>query len=158
MRRSKSQFSKRRVNVFYGVIILVIIIIAEIGYIFFLPMQEANKTIPLHPGSSVLRIPQMATSSVLGCLGGCTQSTIASHNKRSDCWVSLGRLNKVYDVTAYVADLRTHPGKDLIVPHCGEDIYEYFIESAAGHQHSNTALDVVLEAYYIGTLKNVPQI
>ncbi len=88
----------------------------------------------------------------VGCGSGgpCTAANIASHNTRSNCWVYLSPTNKTYNITNYVANGKTHPGGDVIVPYCGTNMYNYFIGSAGGHRHSSSALNSVLQAYYIG--------
>lgn len=85
-----------------------------------------------------------------GSGGTCTATDIAPHNTRSNCWVYLSPINKAYNITSYVANSRTHPGGDVIVPYCGTNMYNYFIGNAGGHRHSNSALNSVLQAYYIG--------
>lgn len=85
-----------------------------------------------------------------GSGGTCTATDIASHNTRSNCWVYLSPINKAYNITSYVTNGQTHPGGDVIVPYCGTNMYNYFIGNAGGHRHSNTALNSVLQAYYIG--------
>ena len=82
--------------------------------------------------------------------GACTASQIASHSTRSNCWVYLSPINKVYNITAYVSSGSKHPGGDVIVPYCGQNIYAYFIGNSGGHAHSSKALNSTLQAYYIG--------
>ena len=41
----------------------------------------------------------------------------------------------------------------MIIPHCGTDIYNYFIGNAGGHSHTSYALNTVLQAYYIGPMQ-----
>jgi len=88
-----------------------------------------------------------------GSGGPCTAADIAPHNTRSNCWVYLSPVYKAYNITAYVANGNTHPGGDVIVPYCGTNIYNYFIGSAGGHKHSSSALNSVLQAYYIGVFQ-----
>lgn len=83
---------------------------------------------------------------------GYTATQIATHNIQSNCWVYLRTINKVYNITGYVANPGTHPGGNVIVPFCGKDIYDYFIGSGGGHRHSSSALNNTLQAYYIGPL------
>lgn len=87
-----------------------------------------------------------------GSSGGCTSAEISMHNTRSNCWVYLRTINKVYNITDYVSNPDNHPGGDVIVPYCGMDIYDYFIGRAGGHRHSNSALYNTLQAYYLGPL------
>jgi cytochrome b involved in lipid metabolism len=83
--------------------------------------------------------------------GSCTATDIAAHSTRSNCWVYLTTVNKVYNVTAYVSNGSTHPGGDVIVPFCGKNITAPFTSSASGgKKHSTSALNSVLQAYYIG--------
>ncbi len=82
--------------------------------------------------------------------GSCTTADVAAHSTRSNCWVYLSPLNKVYNVTAYVSKPSQHPGGDVIVPYCGKNMYSAFIGSAGGHSHSSKALNTTLQAYYIG--------
>jgi hypothetical protein len=93
-----------------------------------------------------------ASASACGSGGSCTAAQIAAHNTRGDCWVYLSQINKAYNITAYVADPSLHPGGDVIAPHCGTDIYNYFLGTAGGHKHSSNALNNVLQAYYIGPM------
>lgn len=88
-----------------------------------------------------------------GSGGPCTAAQVSSRNSRGDCWVYLSPINKVYNITGYVANPGAHPGGDVIVPHCGTNIYDYFLGSAGGHKHSSYALNTVLQAYYIGPLQ-----
>ncbi len=87
-----------------------------------------------------------------GSGGACTAADIAPHNSRANCWVYLrSPTNKAYNITNYVANgSSNHPGGDVIVPYCGGDIYDVFINNSGGHRHSNSALNNVLQAYYIG--------
>lgn len=82
--------------------------------------------------------------------GACTAQEIASHSTRSDCWVYLSPINKTYNISQYVANGDMHPGGDVIVSHCGTNIYDFFIGRAGGHRHSSEALNAILQAYYIG--------
>lgn len=86
--------------------------------------------------------------------GACVVSDISSHNTRTDCWVYLSPINKVYNVTEYVSNPKEHPGGDVIVPYCGTNIYDVFIKKAGGHAHSDKALQTVLEAYYIAPFQS----
>lgn len=86
-----------------------------------------------------------------GSGGACSTSQIAPHDTRANCWVYLrSPYNKTYDITSYVANGNDHPGGDVIVPYCGTDIYDVFIGKAGGHRHSNSAINSILQAYYIG--------
>jgi cytochrome b involved in lipid metabolism len=75
-----------------------------------------------------------------------SKSTVAKHNKASDCWTIVD--GKVYNLTKFVAK---HPGgRKRIIRMCGLDA------SAAFHgQHSSgsRANKVVLKRYKIGTLR-----
>jgi cytochrome b involved in lipid metabolism len=75
-----------------------------------------------------------------------SKSTVAKHNKASDCWTIVD--GKVYNLTKFVAK---HPGgRKRIIRMCGRDA------SAAFHgQHSSgsRANTVVLKRYKIGTLR-----
>lgn len=83
--------------------------------------------------------------------GACTASDVANHNTRSNCWVYLSPINKTYNITSYVASGSNHPGGDVIVPFCGKNIYGPFsLGTNGGKRHSTTALNSVLQAYYIG--------
>ena len=111
------------------------------------------------PGSATVSVaaapaptPPPPTSSC-GSGGTCTAADIASHNTRANCWVYLSPLNKAYNITAYVTNGNKHPGGDVIVPFCGKNMYNYFIGTAGGHKHSSSALNSVLQAYYIGAFQ-----
>jgi hypothetical protein len=97
--------------------------------------------------------PKPASGPACGSGGSCTAAQIAVHTTRGDCWVYLSQINKAYNITAYVQDPSQHPGGDVIVSHCGTDIYNYFLGSAGGHKHSSNALNNVLQAYYIGPMQ-----
>lgn len=97
--------------------------------------------------------PAPAPTALCGKGGSCTAADIAPHNTRGDCWVYLSPLNKAYNISAYVANGNKHPGGDVIVPYCGSNIYNYFIGTAGGHKHSSSALNSVLQAYYIGVFQ-----
>ena len=89
------------------------------------------------------------------CIEGgiCTSAEVALHNKRGDCWVSMGALSKVYDITAFVVrNSAMHPGGD-IANYCGKDIYDIFMGNTGGHRHSTKALSVILEGYYFAALR-----
>jgi peptidoglycan hydrolase-like protein with peptidoglycan-binding domain len=89
-----------------------------------------------------------------GSGGACTAAEIAIHNTRGNCWVYLSPINKTYNITNYVANGNTHPGGDVIVPYCGSNIYSYFIVgTGGGKKHSTSALNTVLQAYYIGAFQ-----
>lgn len=91
------------------------------------------------------------TPKACGQGGACTAADVASHNTRSNCWVYLNPLNKVYNITAYVRSAGQHPGGDVIVPYCGRNIYGPFEQGTnGGKRHSTYALNSVLQAYYIG--------
>lgn len=94
--------------------------------------------------------PPPAPVTTCGSGGTCSAADIAPHNSRADCWVYLSPLNKAYNITAYVANVNMHPGGDVIVSHCGANMYSYFIGTAGGHKHSSSALNSILQAYYIG--------
>jgi cytochrome b involved in lipid metabolism len=75
-----------------------------------------------------------------------SKSTVAKHNRASDCWTIVD--GNVYNLTRFVAK---HPGgRTRIIRMCGRDA------SAAFHgQHSSgsRASTVVLARYKIGTLR-----
>jgi len=96
--------------------------------------------------------PAPKPAPVCGSGGSCTAAQVAQHNTRGDCWVYLSQINKAYNITAYVQNPSLHPGGDVIAPHCGTDIYNYFLGTAGGHKHSSNALNNVLQAYYIGPM------
>lgn len=91
-------------------------------------------------------------ASSCGSGGACTAADVALHSTRANCWVYLrSPYNKTYNITNYVANgSSSHPGGDVIVSHCGGDIYDFFIGNAGGHRHSNSAINTILQAYYIG--------
>jgi hypothetical protein len=109
-----------------------------------------SKPTPTTPAST----PAASTKAAAACGSGgsCTAAQVAAHSTRSDCWVYLSQINKAYNITAYVANPSLHPGGDVIAPHCGTDIYSYFLGTAGGHKHSANALNNVLQAYYIGPM------
>lgn len=103
--------------------------------------------------------PTVTQTGACGEDGICSATEIATHNTRADCWVYLSPINKVYNVTEFVADPRNHEGGDVIVPYCGTNIYKYFIQGARGtsgksHAHSTEAFNDILQAYYIGPFGN----
>ncbi|MEK7576619.1 MAG: cytochrome b5-like heme/steroid binding domain-containing protein, partial [Patescibacteria group bacterium] len=110
------------------------------------PIAPAPVTPPLTTPPATT--PPPASSCESG--GSCTASEVASHNSAGNCWVYLRSINKVYNITAYVANPGQHPGGNVIISYCGMDIYDYFIDRAGGHRHSNTALNSILQSYYIG--------
>lgn len=114
------------------------------------PSPTPTPTPPPPPTPSPTPTPTPPPSGC-GSGGACTASQVAAHSTKPDCWVYLrSPYNKVYNVTNYVTNGNTHPGGDVIVPHCGGDIYDYFIGNAGGHRHSNQAINTILQSYYIG--------
>lgn len=96
--------------------------------------------------------PTPTPTPVLACGSGgaCTAADVAKHGTRANCWVYLSPLNKVYNITPYVSNGNTHPGGDVIAQYCGQNIYSYFMTSAnGGKKHSSSALNSVLQAYYL---------
>ena len=94
------------------------------------------------------------TPAACGSGGVCTAADIAQHNTRANCWVYLSPINKAYNITGYVANGNNHPGGDVIVPYCGKNMYGPFISgTSGGKKHSNSALNSVLQAYYIGVFQ-----
>lgn len=75
-----------------------------------------------------------------------TTEDLALHASPSSCWVS--RDDKVYDVTAFLAD---HPGgDDFILKHAGKDVGQV-MKDPAEHEHSESAYDM-LDEFLIGRL------
>ena len=101
----------------------------------------------------------VATTLACGSGGSCTAADIAPHNTRANCWVYMSgafttkfTANRAYNITSYVANGNTHPGGDVIVSHCGGNLYDYVVGSAGGHAHSSSAINTVLQSYYIGPM------
>ncbi len=95
--------------------------------------------------------PTPTPPAACGSGGACTTAQIATHTTRSNCWVYLTNPSKAYNITNYVTNGSSdHPGGDIIVSYCGGNIQDVFIGSAGEHRHSNSALNSVLQAYYIG--------
>jgi hypothetical protein len=111
---------------------------------------SSNVTVTVNPEPAPTPPP---VAQACGSGGVCTAADIAPHNTRANCWVYLSPTNKAYNITAYVANGNTHPGGDVIVAYCGGNIYNQFLGSAGGHRHSNSALNSVLQAYYIGVFQ-----
>ncbi|KAJ5928823.1 hypothetical protein N7466_007779 [Penicillium verhagenii] len=77
-----------------------------------------------------------------------TMEDVAAHKSRNDLWVAIH--GKVYDVTKYVQD---HPGgADVLIDVAGQDATGAYEDVG----HSEDANEI-LEAYYIGTLKDAGQ-
>jgi hypothetical protein len=95
--------------------------------------------------------PAPTPTPVLACGSGgaCTAVQVALHHTQADCWVYLSPTNKVYNITAFVANPNTHPGGNVIIPHCGTNIYDFFLGNAGGHRHSSNAQNI-LQSFYIG--------
>ena len=93
--------------------------------------------------------PPPPPAAACGSGGACTAAEVGLHHTQADCWVYLSPVNKVYNITGFVANPNTHPGGNVIIPHCGSNIYDYFLGNAGGHRHSNFALNTVLQSYYI---------
>lgn len=113
------------------------------------PPTNTN-TAPLPTNTNTAPPPPAPTC---GSGGSCTAADVAKHATRSNCWVYLSPLNKVYNITSYVSNGNKHPGGDVIAQYCGQNIYSYFIGSAGGHRHSNSALNSILAAYYIAAFQ-----
>lgn len=98
--------------------------------------------------------PTAVLLSTCGSGGSCTASEVAMHHMRSNCWVSMGKLGRVYDITDYVMNgSPMHPGGDIIAGYCGQDIYDVFMGNTGDHPHSSSALNNELAPYDIGALK-----
>jgi cytochrome b involved in lipid metabolism len=79
---------------------------------------------------------------------GLTMETVAAHNSESDCWLVIN--NYVYNVTDYI---KMHPAGKSIINGCGQDATASFeSKPGSGQPHSDQAR-VLLEKYYIGSLK-----
>lgn len=77
-----------------------------------------------------------------------SSAAVASHNKESDCWVTLYD-RKVYDVTGFLAD---HPGGgDVILPYAGKDVTAIMADMAS-HEHSESAYEMLDEDMLVGYL------
>ena len=75
-----------------------------------------------------------------------SKSTVAKHNKASDCWTIVD--GKVYNLTKFVAK---HPGgRKRIIRMCGRDASAAFRGQHSSGSRANT---VVLKRYKIGTLR-----
>jgi hypothetical protein len=94
-----------------------------------------------------------------GSGGTCTAADIAPHNTRSNCWIYLSgsstskfNANKAYNITDYVANGYNHPGGDVIASLCGNNLYSYVVTGtgSGGKSHSSSAINVILQSYYIG--------
>ena len=108
----------------------------------------------LNPTPTPTQILTPPPAPACGSGGFCSAAQVAPHNSRGNCWVYLSPINKVYNITPYVANGSIlHPGGDVIVPLCGQNMYNSFIGTAGGHAHSNNALNVLLQSYYIGPLQ-----
>ena len=101
---------------------------------------------PLHPRRRSAAGSPTSGRGALVSTRSYSKSTVAKHNKASDCWTIVD--GKVYNLTKFVAK---HPGgRKRIIRMCGRDA------SAAFHgQHSSgsRANTVVLKRYRIGTLR-----
>ena len=122
------------------------------------PLPSLLAMFSINPSPSAAAVatppPNQSTSSppsvrACGSGGACTASQVAQHSIRSDCWVYLSVLNKVYNITEYVSNPDLHPGSDVIAPFCGQDVYAVFKTNAGGHNHSGSAR-ADLDTYYIG--------
>jgi cytochrome b involved in lipid metabolism len=115
------------------------------------PPKNTNST----PAPAPTPTPTPTPTPVLACGSGgaCTAADVAKHGTRSNCWVYLSPLNKVYNITSYVSNGNQHPGGDVIAQYCGQNMYSYFIGSAGGHRHSNSALNSTLQAFYIAAFQ-----
>ncbi len=60
--------------------------------------------------------------------------------------------NRAYNITSYVANGSTHPGGDVIASHCGGNLYDYVVGSTGGHAHTSSAINTILQSYYIGPM------
>lgn len=75
-------------------------------------------------------------------------TAVASHNTKSDCWVTLYH-RKVYNVTDF---LEEHPaGEDVILEHAGQDITKIMADQMS-HEHSESAYDMLDEEMLVGYL------
>ena len=75
-----------------------------------------------------------------------SKSTVAKHNKASDCWTIVD--GKVYNLTKFVAK---HPGgRKRIIRMCGRDASAAF---RGQHSSGSRASTVVLKRYKIGTVR-----
>jgi hypothetical protein len=114
------------------------------------PETEATKP----PVQTTTPTTPVAVKPKCGSGGTCMATDISPHNTKTDCWVYLSPINKVYDVTEYVSNPKKHPGGDVIIPYCGTNIYDVFIKKDGGHAHSNNALENILQGYYIGEFQS----
>jgi cytochrome b involved in lipid metabolism len=82
-----------------------------------------------------------------------TSATIAIHNQKADCWVTID--SKVYDVTKFLVK---HPGGPTVIKqYCGKDATVAYKSKnvSPARSHSSQANDM-LPLYYIGTLGSKP--
>lgn len=93
--------------------------------------------------------PAIVSTCVKG--GVCTQTEVAKHNTRTDCYVSMSNLGKVYDVTEYMRNSSIHPGGD-ISDYCGVDIFVSFTGQNGDHRHSGGAMQD-LSSFEFATLR-----
>ena len=98
--------------------------------------------------------PVEAVVPTVSCVQGgvCTEAEVATHHTRTDCYVSMSNLGKVYDVTDYVRNNSSvHPGGD-IADYCGTDIFVSFSGQSGDHRHSGRAMKDLTQ-YEFATLK-----
>lgn len=122
------------------------------------PPKNTNTGTPKNtnstPAPAPAPTPTPAPTLACGNGGSCTAGDVAKHGTRSNCWVYLSPLNKVYNVTSYVSNGNKHPGGDVIAQYCGQNIYTYFMTSAnGGKKHSSSALNSTLQAFYIAVFQ-----
>ncbi len=77
-----------------------------------------------------------------------TESTVAQHNKPSDCWTIIH--GKVYNLTDYV---NQHPGGDVITKACGTDGTTAF-DTQDGEGAHSAAAQSDLNKLLLGSLQN----
>ena len=106
----------------------------------------------LAPAATASTAPQPAASSATAGRGALvstksySKSTVAKHNKASNCWTIVD--GKVYNLTKFVAK---HPGgRKRIIRMCGRDASSSF---HGQHSSGSRANKVVLKRYRIGTLR-----
>ncbi len=104
------------------------------------------------PAASASTAPQSAASSATSGLSALvstksySKSTVANHNRASDCWTIVD--GNVYNLTKFVA---RHPGgRKRIIRMCGRDASAAF---RGQHSSGSRASTVVLKRYKIGTLR-----
>jgi cytochrome b involved in lipid metabolism len=104
------------------------------------------------PAATASTAPQSAASSATAGRGALvsaksySKSTVAKHNKASNCWTIVD--GKVYNLTKFVAK---HPGgRKRIIRMCGRDASSAF---HGQHSSGSRANKVVLKRYRIGTLR-----